>query len=222
MIVAIFRYYAAGTLCISWLLAVMAGTARGCAKAPERRWVVFLLGAVVVTAIGWRAFSWITEYALGLGGGFMDVAENLRVGGYTPLIFSPTLHYLMQLAHGITVYFLGPFPWVFHGVDTFNYIFYPGMYVIYGMMPFFLAGIWQLVRELDPVGIFIVLVIILHAAMEIYAYQGAERQRIMTDVLFLTCVAVGWRLRARARTLIPAVYVGLASIMCVHLSAQLF
>jgi len=222
MIVAVFRYYAAATLCISWLLAVIAGTTRSCTKTPERRWAVFLLGGVVVAAVAWRAFSWITEYALGLGGGFMDVSENLRVGGYTPLVFSPTLHYLVQLAHGITVYFLGPFPWVFHGVDTFNYIFYPGMYLIYGMMPFFFLGIRQLMRDLNPVGVFIVLVIMLHAAMEIYAYQDAERQRIMTDVLFVTCVAIGWRLRDQAKTLIPAVYVGLAIIMCVHLSTQLF
>jgi len=68
-------------------------------------------------------------------------------GDTTPLTFSLDVRFLVSLARALFVYLFGPFPWVFWGIaDPVNYLFYPGVYAIYGLFPFFVAGLLKMLR----------------------------------------------------------------------------
>src|SRR5262249_49842897 len=114
----------------------------------------------------------------------------------TPLSFGLNLGFLASLARAVFVYLLGPFPLVFCGVDhSINYLFYPGMYAIYLLLPFFAVAVWKMIRGLNPVNVLLVTAFVLHGLVEIYIFQGAPRQRMMTDSVFLLCAATAWPLR---------------------------
>lgn len=221
-VISVFRYYAAATLVIAFGIAVAAELMNHVTR-WQQRWVTFVVAAAIVAAIGWQVTVWFTRHTI-LGGQFaaQDISEDLYQAGYTPLVFSPSLDYVIHVIRAVLVYFLGPFPWVFYGIEKINYIFYPGMYLLYILVPLFVVGLWHLIRELRPIGIFIASIILVHAGVEVYAYQGGERQRMMTDVLFILCAAVGWRLRPKTANVIRAVYAALLALMFVQLSTQLF
>lgn len=224
VVVCLFRFYAATALIIAFAVAAVALVVRQSATFAHHRWPVFIIASAALIATGWRLFSWLGSHTvLGDDVSIGQINHALRVAGFNPLVFSPSAEYVRRVLMAAFVYFLGPFPWIFWGnVDRFNFIFYPGMYLIYALFPFFVAGLWQFIRRLDPAAMFVAMVILLHAAAEMYAYQGAERQRMMTDALFIICAAVGWRVRYRTPVLVHAVYGVLVLVMCGRMAAELF
>lgn len=224
ILICLFRFYAATALIIAFEVAVVAWIVERSARFASHRWPAFIVISGVLAAAGWRLFSWLGSHTvMGDDVSIGQINHALRVAGFNPLIFSPSAAFVGRVLTAAVVYFLAPFPWIFWGnVDRFNFIVYPGMYLVYILFPFFVAGVWQFVRQLDPAAIFVVMVILLHAAVEMYAYQGAERQRMMTDALFVICAAVGWRLRYRTPVLVHAVYGTLVLVMCCRMATEIF
>ena len=223
LLTTLFRFYTATTLLLAFIAAVAAYLVHKLVQRNDQRWVVFSTFCVLLLAAGWRILLWFMQHTI-LGNEFStaDIATNLTNSGYSPLVFSFSLHYLLSIVHATIVYFLGPFPWIFWGVDKLNYMFYPGMYLIYVLFPFFVLGLWRIARQLDPLKVFIVIILLAHTSLEIYAYQSGERQRMMTDVLFIICAAIGWHSKIKNEGVIRLGYFGLVLLMCGQLYTQLF
>lgn len=152
---------------------------------------------------------------------YARAVERFDASGYTLLRFTPDLAFAQQFLKATLVYQLGPFPWVFSGVGL-GILFYPGMYLIYALLPFFLLGFAKLARELDGCRAFVLAALLLHAVAEIFMYQAGERQRITVDALFIMCAAVGWSGRSGRWRFVAASYVGLLAFAMVHISGRLF
>jgi len=153
---------------------------------------------------------------------YAKALDQFDASGYTLLRFAPNLAFLQQLMKAVLVYQLGPYPWVFSGVDFTGILFYPGMYLIYALLPFFFIGFTKLGRKLDGPRMFVLAALVLHAAVEVFMYQSGERQRMMVDVLFVVCAAVGWSGRAGKARLIVGTYAALLVFAVFHISGRLF
>lgn len=190
-----FRFYAVFVWAGAIALAALAWVARRlAAHGRGKSWMYFLgvtAGLIFVIAL---SLPWLLQQSQPVR------VLALQVAGLgddaTPLSFGLNIGFLGSLARAIFIYLLGPFPWVFWGIDDpVNYLLYPGMYAIFALFPFFIAGIWNMIRLLDPLRFFLVGAFVLHALIEIYVFQGAPRQRMMTDSVFLLCAATAWPFR---------------------------
>ncbi len=193
----LFRFYAvfvwAGALVLSGL-ALLAG--RIASKYKGRAWGYFfslISGGVILFSL---SLPWLIQQFQFIRLLVLQVAGLGEGGDATPLSFALNLGFVSSFARAVFVYIFGPFPWVFWGNDDpINYIFYPGMYVIFALFPFFAAGFWITVRSLEPVKVFLIAAFVLHSLIEIYVFQGAPRQRMMTDAIFILCAAAAWPMR---------------------------
>jgi hypothetical protein len=104
------------------------------------------------------------------------------------------------------VYLCGPFAWVFTGIYSFALMFYPGMYEIYVLLPFFLLGFYLLLRRASWPGIFILSCFSFHALVQIWMWQSGERQRMMTDIIFIAIGMIGASHARSYRRFISGVY----------------
>jgi hypothetical protein len=219
-----FRFYAVFVWTGAIVLAVVAELARRMGRQnPKRAWIGFfsLTAAGVVIAnlcLLWliQQFDFVRALALqviGLGEG----------GDATPLLFGFNLGFAASFARAIFVYIFGPFPWVFWGIDEpVNFIFYPGMYVIFALFPFFAIGFWKTSRCLEAMKIFVLCTFVLHGLIEIYVFQGAPRQRMMTDAVFIICSALAWPMRSSFPRTIRLAYATLLLIAVGHTILRAF
>jgi hypothetical protein len=219
-----FRFYAVFVWAGAMTVAALAWLARRIAsRFKGNHWVYFggitAVGVCLVTMslpLLLRQFQFVRIVALQIAG----LGEG---GDATPLSFGLNLGFLASLFGAVFAYFLGPFPWVFWGnADPINYLFYPGMYVIYALFPFFVAGFWKMIRGLDPTNIFLVAAMVLHGLIEIYVFQGASRQRMMTDAVFILCAAVAWPARQRFAARTRLAYASLILIAAGHTILRAF
>jgi hypothetical protein len=175
---------------------------------------------LVTGACAAAIYSYYSE-SIEILAGFATAVEQVDMSGYTFLHPALTLDFVMQFSKGCVVYMLGPFPWVFHGVDWIGMLFYPGMYITYIGLPFFLIGCVQLWKNRKWAGYLILFCFLFHALVEILVYQAGERQRMMTDSIFVICAALGWYQRATYRRFIPATYAGLAIFALAQIGGSL-
>jgi hypothetical protein len=214
-----FRFYAVFVWTGAIVLAAIAELARSRIGRQDlkRAWIGFFsltaAGAVTLNlSLLWlvQQFDFVKSLALqvlGLGEG----------GDARPLSFALSLGFAASFARAVFVYIFGPFPWVFWGIDEpVNFIFYPGMYVIFALFPFFAVGFWSTVRNLEPMKIFLISCFVLHGLIEIYVFQGAPRQRMMTDAVFILCAALAWPMRHNFARTIRFTYAALILIAVGH------
>lgn len=196
-VIDFFRFYAVFVWAGAITLAAIAWLARRLvARAPGKSWMYFAGGTAGLIFVIALSLPWLLQQFQSARVLALQVAGLGDGGDATPLSLGFNISFLGSLARAIFVYLLGPFPWVFWGIDDpVNYLFYPGMYAIFALFPFFIAGIWNMIRLLDPVKVFLVGAFVLHALIEIYVFQGAPRQRMMTDSVFLLCAASAWPFR---------------------------
>jgi len=216
-----FRFYAVTTWAAALVLALLAWLAwRIVPDDPRRRWKIFactLLALGLLLAVSWTFLvQRITAF-----GEIVMAAEVFRGHDvYQLLVPAPSLGYLVALARASILYSFGPTAWIFWDIAPIGLVFYPGMYVIYALLPFFLIGVWRLVRELRPAVIFVLAPLLLHALVEIHLYQAGERQRMMMDAPFILCAAVGWQFRSEYPRAVRYVYIAFTVLVIGHLAAH--
>jgi len=69
---------------------------------------------------------------------------------------------------------------------------------------------------MDPLNVFLVAAFVLHGLIEIYVFQGAPRQRMMTDSIFILVSAAGLPLRHQLTQKIKLTYAGFCLIAIGH------
>jgi hypothetical protein len=215
---AVFVWAGAATLAgVAWLARRVASRVRG------NSWIYFCGitgGAILLFAVALPALVLQVQFVRGL---LIQTASLSEASDVSLLTLAPSNDAVASLIHGVFVYMFAPFPWVFWGNnDPINYAFYPGMYAIYALFPFFMAGFWRMVRNLESVNVFLIGSFFLHAAIEIYVFQGAPRQRMMTDAVFILCSAAAWPLRQKLARKTKLVYVALILIALVHTLVRIF
>jgi len=193
----LFRFYAVFVWAGALTLAAVAWLARRIdSRVQSKAWIYFcgiITGTVLLFIV---SLPWLAQQFQFVRGLLIQMAGLGEDTGETPLSFALNIGFVASFFRAIFVYLFAPFPWVFGGSDdSINYIFYPGMYAIFALFPFFAAGLWKMVRALEPVNVFLVAAFTLHGVIEIYVFQGAPRQRMMTDGIFLLCAAMAWPLR---------------------------
>lgn len=213
-----FRFYAVFVWAGAITLAAVAWLARRIASRVQGKpWIYFCGITAGAIFLGFILLPWLVAQFQFVRLLLLQIAELGEGGDTTPLSFALNPGFLASLSRAVFVYLLGPFPWVFWGIDDpVNYLFYPGMYAIFALFPFFIAGLWRMVRMLDPVNVFLVAAFALHGLVEIYVFQGAPRQRMMTDSVFLLCAAMAWPLRHRFATKTKYAYGALILIALGH------
>ena len=192
-----FRFYAVFVWAGALILAGVAWFARRIAGKNEVKAWVYFFGVVSAGVLLFSLFlPWLVQQFQFFRLLALQVAGLGEGGDATPLLFAFNLGFVASLARAVFVYIFGPFPWVFWGIDDpVNFIFYPGMYVIFALFPFFAVGFWKAIRTLDTVKVFLAAAFVLHGLIEIYVFQGASRQRMMTDSVFLLFAATAWPMR---------------------------
>jgi len=223
-VINLFRFYAVFVWVAAMILASVAWLARVLGSRNKRSsWPYFLTIVMVGASLFYALVPWFIQqfqFARVLAVQLAGLGDG---GDATPLIFAFNLQFVSAFARAVFVYLLGPFPWVFWGNDDpINYIFYPGMYVIFFLFPFFAVGLWKTIRTLEPVGVFLVATFILHGLIEIYVFQGASRQRMMTDGVFILCAAVAWPMRQKFAPKTRFVYATLVVIAVGHTIVRAF
>jgi len=142
-------------------------------------------------------------------------------GQFKLLHFALSTEFVTKLAHGCVSYLLAPRAWIFANAPFAQVMFYPGMYVIYFCLPLFLLGSARLFLQRSWAATFVLLCYVVYAAVEIYMYQSGGRQRMMTDVIFIVCAAIGWHMRDAHVKFVRLVYLALLYIAIVELPANL-
>jgi len=220
----LFRFYAIATIALAGLVALVVGVSQfdRLRSGRARLWLgaaaMAMVGATVslVWAYYGDSISVLAVYAKAI-----DQFQAVPGGEYSLLQFSPTFSFIKDAAKAALVYQLGPFAWIFSGVDLGGILFYPGMYLIYALLPYFLLGFGKMAREITPTKAFILAALILHAVAEIFMYQAGERQRVMTDVLFVICAVVGWHARLGKHRFVMGTYAALVAFALAHMSLGL-
>jgi hypothetical protein len=209
---AIFVWAGAMTLaCIAWLVRKFTS------QDHRRAWIYFCAATTVAILLVIMLLPWLLRHFQLARLLALQVAGLGEGSGATPLSFGFNVGFLASLSRAVFVYLFGPFPWVFWGIDDrINYIFYPGMYVIYVLFPLFAVGLRKMVGGLKPVSVFLVAAFALHGLIEIYVFQGAPRQRMMTDSVFLLCAAIAWPLWHSFARKAQVVYAGFIVIALGH------
>jgi hypothetical protein len=210
----LFRIFSLGVWAGALGLAGLAYLVRRFAVTRSRRWLLFAAmvvgtGAAVVGSLLLLAErSDFAQLMVKLVTGYMDVSPDV-------LSLSPSFSGVARLARAVFVFFFSPFPWVFWDVKPLYYIFYPGMLVIYAGFPFFIAGFWRMVRDLEPLKVFVCSSIVVWGAAQIYIFQAGERERVMIDFLFILCGVWAWPLREQVK--VKPVYAVLAAVAVGHI-----
>jgi hypothetical protein len=137
---------------------------------------------------------------------YSETLDNFDSTGFKLLHFSLTPGFFIGVLRASIVYLLGPFAWILSHVPTTEAIFYPGMYIVYFLLPFFLIGFMYLFCMNSWAATFVLLCYVFHAATEIYMYQSGERQRMMTDIIFIVCAALGWEKRKEHTKVVLCTY----------------
>ena len=223
-VVNLFRFYAVFVWAGALILAGLAWAARRIASRNQSKpWLYFLgLNAAGILLFS-LTFMWLVQQFEFARIFVLQIAGLGEGGDTTPLQFALNLDFVSSFARAVFAYIFGPFPWVFWGNDDpINYILYPGMYVIFALFPFFAAGFWRAIRALEPVKVFLVATFVLHALIEVYVFQGAPRQRMMTDAIFLLCAAAAWPMRHRFSQKIRLTYAALILIAVGHSIVRAF
>jgi hypothetical protein len=214
----LFRFYAVFVWAGAFALAGAAWIARRIASQNDNRSWFYFLGMVSAGVLLFSlSLPWLVHQFQFFRVLVLQVAGLGEGGDATPLSFAFNLGFVSSFGRAVFVYIFGPFPWVFWGIDDpINFISYPGMYVIFALFPFFAVGFWKTVRDLEPVKIFLMGTFVLHGLIEIYVFQGAPRQRMMTDGIFLLCTAIAWPMRHRFAQKTRLTYAALVLIAVGH------
>jgi len=214
-----FRFYSIAVLLLAGLTGVAVAVTRRLFRLRHARIAVAVLvlcvaigGASLAAAHYGETVTALSVYARGV--------ETVDAAGQTLLWFTPELGFVRDFLKAAFVYQLGPFPWIFSGVDIGGTMFYPGMYLIYALFPFFLLGFTDLARELDGCRAFALSAWLLHALVEIFLNQSGGRQRIMVDALFICCAAAGWSRRQGRSSFVAVNYALLLAFAAVHIAAR--
>jgi len=220
IVLQFFRFYSIAVIVLAALAGlVLSVTHAGMPPSRNRRLAAGLTGLTIAAGVVWWFFAKYGE-TVGVLLRYAQALEQFDSTGNTLLRFAPSLAFIQQFLKAIVVYQLGPFPWVFSGVDIGGTVFYPGMYLIYALAPFFLIGCVRLVKALDGPKAFALAVLLLHAMVEIFMYQSGGRQRIMVDVLFVICAAVGWSAGSKKWQFVIAIYGALLIFAAVHIAGR--
>lgn len=211
------RFYAVEVLGAAALLATMVGVSAKFSSSRLTRAMAVLSGIAALGVIGYKVLHASIDVN-GLFGNVQMAKDVLRTDPEgTVLQMSFTPGFFLTVLRAAFVYLLGPFPWVFKGMDYTRVLFYPGMYLIYAVLPFFFIGCIRWWRQIDWARAFVFFALVLHATVEIVAFQSGERQRIMTDVIFAVLAAYGWQFRHEFRRMIGMTYAVLFLFMCTHI-----
>lgn len=218
-----FRFYAVFVWLGAIILAGVAWLARAIASQNDKKSRLYFVGLTGTGILLFSlSFTWLVQQ-FQFGRMLVIQLAGLGEGDTTPLVLALNLDFISSFARAVFAYIFGPFPWVFWGDnDPVNYIFYPGMYVILALFPFFAAGFWKTIRGLEPVKIFLAATFVLHGLIEIYVFQGAPRQRMMTDAIFLLCAAIAWPMRHRLSQKIRLTYAAFILIGVGHSIVRAF
>jgi hypothetical protein len=216
LLLQLFRFYSVAVLALAGLTGLVVFATRDrLPRSLHGRIAIAVLGVGVAAAGGWLVMVHYGD-AIDTFSAYARAIEHFDASGYTLLRFTPDLAFVQQFLKAALVYQLGPFPWVFSGVGL-GILFYPGMYLIYALLPFCLLGFGKLARELDGCRAFVLAAWLLHAVVEIFMYQAGERQRITVDALFITCAAVGWSGRSGKWRFVAATYGALLALAIAHI-----
>jgi hypothetical protein len=217
LVLTYFRFYTVGVVAAAILVAgvsVLAG--KYVTLYPDRR--LYTVALLLMSTFG--IVLLISHYAdtIGLLTYYTSSVEQINSTGSTFLEFKATPDFALSFAKGAVVYMLGPFAWVFHNVDWIGTLAYPGMYLVYACLPFFLIGCIKLWKERRWSAYVVLYCFVLYAVIEIFVNQSGERQRMMSDGLFVICAAIGWRQRAFYKKLVPVTYAALLIFALLHIS----
>ena len=215
-----FRFYAVHILLASAATAVFLWV---CPESARARWTA-LLGttatslAAIAIFLSTVSLDWVRENVAVIGGLLLKADAFQAKDIFQLLIPSLSVAYLRGLAMGTLRYSFQPLGWVFWDIDWIGTVLYPGMYVIYFLLPFFLVGLWIALRELKPIMVLFFAPLLFHALIEIHLYEGGDRQRMMVDMLFAVAAAIGWQHRAEYRKAVRVIYITFVCMVGAHLA----
>jgi hypothetical protein len=217
--ISYFRIYATATLLAAVVFAAAIQLGRKTGRSRISRIISITVALVAVALLASVLFASYSN-TIGFLAWYSTTIDQFDSNGVTPLHFALVPSFFSQVLRSCIVYLLGPFAWVFSHIAVTQAVFYPGMYLIYFLLPFFFLGFWKLFSQHRWASTFVLLCYLLHAAVEIYVFQAGERQRMMTDVIFIVCAAMGWGLRKEHFRFIVCIYLLLAFVALVQTAAS--
>ncbi len=189
---------------------------------PAVRWTALIgcasAGTLAAGLVLIRWADWFQEH-IAVVGDLLLKADAFQANDiFQLLVPSASVTYLRGLALGTLRYSFHPLAWVFWDIDWIGTVFYPGMYVIYFLLPFFVLGLWISLKRLQPLPVLFFAPLLFQALIQIHLYQGGDRQRMMVDVLFVVAAAIGWQNRREYQKAIRFIYIAFLSIVGAHLA----